>query len=323
MIKLSLILPVFNAEKFLQDTFESIREQEMDKSLYEVVVVDDGSIDSSPEIIQKFNSYFPHFKYHSQENSGVSAARNRGLELATGEYILFIDADDTLKKDIFSRVLNIVKKSTSDIYFFSGSYPAEPVKYEPNTFLSDVYFSVFVWKTCIRRQFIIENNLKFSEGYILEDGVFLLEAIVKAKEIATVQLEPILHTMNRNSLMRDYSNPEKNRNMIASFVFVINKYEQLICKNKGWLNSQAHNNLAERKESFIFFMYFRMVRYGFAARQIEENLKKVQFKTFRVFPGRHFQRLNYRILAKIIERKPLRTIMSVVYQTLKSKSADA
>lgn len=318
MIKLSLILPIFNTEKYLHDTFKSILDQDIDQNLYEIVVVNDGSTDSSPDIIQKFNDCFLNFKYCSQENKGVSAARNRGLALASGEYILFLDADDMLRKDAFSFMLKSIEQEAADLWFCSHSYSPQLALYAPDDFLSEVYFPVFVWKTCIRRAFIKENNLKFSEGYILEDGVFLLEAVLKAKKIVTLNHDLVKHRRSENSLMRDYSSPKKNRNMIASFVFVINRYRQFLDENRASLSPRACRNLTEREESFIFFMYFRMIRYKYTDREIEKKLSEIEFRSFAVFPGPHVNKISYKILAPFIEKRTSRKVINWLYRRLKS-----
>ena len=92
--RLSIIIPVYNAEDYLDRCLHSILEQEF--SSYEVILVDDGSSDASPLICDRYSSTDPRFRTVHKPNGGVSSARNMGLELAKGEYIMFLDSDDTL-----------------------------------------------------------------------------------------------------------------------------------------------------------------------------------------------------------------------------------
>lgn len=95
--RLSIIVPVYNAEEYLDRCLVSILEQ--DFSSYEVILVDDGSTDSSPLICDRYSATDPRFRTIHKENGGVSSARNSGLDLAKGEYVMFVDSDDALIPD--------------------------------------------------------------------------------------------------------------------------------------------------------------------------------------------------------------------------------
>lgn len=316
-VKLSIIIPVYNAEEFLTDAFRSILAQDIDKSLYEVVVIDDGSTDSSLQVIQRFVKYFNNFKYITQQNSGVSVARNTGLDLATGEYVMFLDSDDTFKPGVLSRVYHLIKGKDTDIYFFGKSYSSKFEEYSPDQFLSTFYFSVYVWNTCIKAQFIKDKDLRFSDGYILEDGIFLLEAIIKASCIGTSRLNLIVYNANEKSLTRDDSDKVKNMEVVSSFIFTINKHNSIINSIRDSMSVSTYLNLIERKECYIFGMFFRMIRYGLSKKKIEENLKQINFDRFVRFPGKYHNNLVYKLLAPIVMKKNLRTVFVVAYRLMK------
>jgi len=320
MIELSILIPVYNAEAFLQETFDSVLVQAVNLDRIEVVVVNDGSTDKSLSVIRHYESRFPHFKYIVQKNGGVSRARNRGLELVSGKYVTFLDADDTFREGALPQVLETIKKRTSDIFFFDDIYAAELETYEKGEFLSRFFYSVYVWKTCINVQFLKEKGLRFSDGYILEDGVFLLESVLRSSEIATRKLCTVFYRENAKSLTRNYSDQKKNREMVASFVFVINKYRQLMDEAKDELSPQAIHNITERKEGFIFFLIIRMIRYGYTNKQMEENLQKVQFDSFRVFPGAHHDKFIYKLLAPALTYAPIRKCINSCYSFFNRKS---
>lgn len=102
--KLSIIIPVYNAEDYLGRCLISILEQ--DFSSYEVILVDDGSTDSSPMICDRFSATDPRFRTIHKKNGGVSSARNAGLDLAKGEYIMFVDSDDALLPDSLEMIFD-------------------------------------------------------------------------------------------------------------------------------------------------------------------------------------------------------------------------
>lgn len=101
--RLSIIIPVYNAEEYLDRCLVSIMEQSF--SSYEVILVDDGSTDSSPLICDRYSSTDPRFRTIHKKNGGVSSARNAGLDLAKGEFVMFVDSDDMLLPDAVERML--------------------------------------------------------------------------------------------------------------------------------------------------------------------------------------------------------------------------
>ena len=98
--KISIIIPVYNVEDYLEDSIKSIISQTIFENL-EIILVDDGSIDKSYEIGKKFSEKYKNIKIIKQENKGVSAARNTGLDVASGQYIAFFDSDDQVKPDMY------------------------------------------------------------------------------------------------------------------------------------------------------------------------------------------------------------------------------
>lgn len=112
-IRVSVIIPVYNVEAFLDETIQSVLEQSLDS--VEVILVNDGSTDNSAQIGEKYAAANPNVKFISQENKGVSVARNKGLEKAEGEYIFFMDSDDTLDKEYLKMSYETAKNNDSDI----------------------------------------------------------------------------------------------------------------------------------------------------------------------------------------------------------------
>lgn len=114
--KISIIIPIFQAEMYLQDCLDSIESQTYDN--LEVILIDDGSSDQSGNICDTMAAKDERFNVIHQKNQGVSAARNNGLNLCTGEYIMFVDADDWLEPTCCEHSLNRIKNTRSDICFF-------------------------------------------------------------------------------------------------------------------------------------------------------------------------------------------------------------
>lgn len=109
---LSIIIPIYNVEKYLKRCLDSIYNQGCDQSLFEVIAVNDGSPDNSLKILQDYSKGHENLFIINQENQGVSSARNTGIDNATGDYVLFIDPDDTIKPNSLTKIFTLLKNST-------------------------------------------------------------------------------------------------------------------------------------------------------------------------------------------------------------------
>lgn len=115
MSKISVIVPVYNASKTIAKCLESILNQT--SKVFEIVLVNDGSTDNSEQIINKYETEYDNIKYYSKENSGVANTRNYGIEKAKGEYILFVDSDDYIEKDLIEKCTKYLEQGIELIKF--------------------------------------------------------------------------------------------------------------------------------------------------------------------------------------------------------------
>ncbi|RXR21887.1 glycosyltransferase [Flavobacterium stagni] len=118
-VLLSIIIPVYKVEEYLAKCLDSVLEQGMDLATYEVIVINDGSPDNSKEIIESYLPNHPNLIFIDQENQGVSVARNKGLDRATGEFILFVDPDDAVFEHSIPPLLQIAQEQQLDILYLS------------------------------------------------------------------------------------------------------------------------------------------------------------------------------------------------------------
>lgn len=135
-MKLSIIIPVYNSEKYLKACLESVFGQNLPQSDYEVIVINDGSTDDSKNIILDFQRQYPILVLIDQENKGVSAARNAGLAIATGDYITFVDSDDYLEKESLKAVLDYLVDRDLEVLYCRIEFIRENgihVSYFPDT----------------------------------------------------------------------------------------------------------------------------------------------------------------------------------------------
>ncbi len=183
--KISVIIPVYNAERYLEQCLDSVINQTF-KDI-EIICINDGSTDGSLKILQKYAANDNKLIIIDKENRGVSAARNDGLERATGEYIMFLDADDFLEKNAFTKLLPVISEQAPDIacsgvnFYYSGKKEemrwhsekiwalADGKNYDENI----SYAQIYVWDKIFKHQFLKDNNIKFVENLVTaEDGLF-------------------------------------------------------------------------------------------------------------------------------------------------------
>ncbi len=189
-MKFSVVVPVYNVELYLEQCLEILWTQ--DYSDYEVICVNDGSTDSSREILTAWETRMPQMRVIDQSNGGLSAARNTGLQAATGDYVVFVDSDDWVEPTMLSRLAE--EAHGEDMICFacrkSDSGATDTLIPEQNDGWSyynrhalehrEVPF-VCVWQRCYRREFLMDNNLRFREGVLHEDNEFTPRACLKAK----------------------------------------------------------------------------------------------------------------------------------------------
>lgn len=208
-MKYSVILPVFNGERYVAQAIESVCRQKVDN--WELLVIDDGSSDSTAEICSRFAAEDSRIRYFPQKNAGVSAARNRGIELARGEYILFLDADDWFTGDCLEKVDSLLASCDADLIVFNylictenaarkaraiNAVQSEYGPQEREKLISvtlrigqwhdDCWYGLWrpVWGKCFRRSLISEQGCRFPEGLkIGEDAVFLLRYLAGGPKV--------------------------------------------------------------------------------------------------------------------------------------------
>ena len=173
MVKVSIIIPVYTTAKYLEDCLESASEQTL-KDI-EIIIVNDDSTDNSEDIIKKFCDKDNRFNYFKQTHKGVSSARNKGIELAKGEYIFFLDSDDIVAEDYFEKLYTNARKYNSDLVLTDAAAIGNLNINEITTYCTHAGF--------YRTKFLKQNpELRFPSNINLgEDGIF--SHIILTKQI--------------------------------------------------------------------------------------------------------------------------------------------
>ena len=205
MVQVSVIIPVYNAEKYLEKCVRSVMAQTLRE--IEIICVDDGSPDHSLDILKQLQAEDDRIVILSQPNGGAGAARNNGLRHARGKYLSFLDADDFFEPDMLEQAAEAAEQYRADfVVFNSNQYHMDKddfvevpwvlrtkdiPPYMPFTYrqLTDNVFKTFVgwaWDKLYRRDFVLEHDIWFQEQRTTNDMLFVFTALVVAKRIAVV-----------------------------------------------------------------------------------------------------------------------------------------
>lgn len=196
---ISVIIPVYNVEKYLRQCIDSVLAQTYEK--FEMILVDDGSTDDSRTICEEYVAKDDRLRLVCQNNAGASAARNRGLKEATGEYVYFLDSDDWLEETAFEEFICAEKKNNADVIFFDAYSIDEETdkitdkhyhhcfKYEADRgsellkkLVDNKEFHVTPWSMFFRHEFLKKEKLTFEEGIIYEDLIFAYKVFCLAEK---------------------------------------------------------------------------------------------------------------------------------------------
>ena len=263
-MKLSIIIPVFNVEPYLHKCLLSCLEQDLSCEDYEIIIINDGSTDSSLLIAQDFAEQYNNIKVYSQKNSGQSVARNRGLSLAKGEYIWYIDPDDWLESAILQKLY--IEMSTNDLdclwfkwrridasghcYINSsdntsrrkGTVVESGISFLNNNFGYACYSPAF-W---FRRQFLLDNSFFFKEGVIFEDTELIPRILLKADRVKFIPLLCYNYFIRKGSSIQCVS--EKKYRDLKSVIESVNNFY-----------SQGANYYFDRLYSSLVILGIRLV----------------------------------------------------------------
>lgn len=217
---ISVIIPVYNADKYLKTCLDSIIKSKNEYEI-EVLLINDGSVDGSLVICKEYARKYFFISVFSQVNKGPSSARNKGIKFATGEFLVFIDADDFIEPDYLLELYNSIKKNDTDLaccgyidhsvygIFQTTNYNNELLFEDSNQFVSCVLDKVggVLWDKIFKREIIVNHKITFNnEIRLSEDLLFVLDYLKHIKKISIVT-KHLYHynRLNQEGLSKNYT----------------------------------------------------------------------------------------------------------------------
>lgn len=220
MPKFSIIIPVYNVEKYLKKCLDSVFNQTYKD--YEVIVVNDGTKDNSMDIVKDYN-----VKVINQKNQGLSAARNAGVKVATGDYLIFLDSDDYWEKNILKELSkslknnpDLVRFQINEVYEDGRVIPYQEESFTnlsgPDAFKKIVkyHFVENAWCYAISKKYYLQNKFEFKPSTIHEDFGLIPLVIMKAKRVNSINYLGYNYLQRQGSIMSN-KNYEKTKKKVA------------------------------------------------------------------------------------------------------------
>ncbi len=302
--KVSVIIPIYNSEKYLVECFDSILNQSY-KNL-EIILVNDGSIDNSLAISKSYVEKDNRFFLYNNENHGVSYSRNFGLDKSTGDYIIFVDSDDTIERDFILDLVEEQNKSNVDVVAcgFKLQYANKMIE---NKLISGVYDSDEIIKNLFynynsiegysvnklfHKDIIEKNNLRFDDSIkIWEDKLFVVQYLRCTKRVAIIESTGYLYRMRKSSALNTITkkdltvftaynmlcdiDPLYKKYMENTYVYLFYKYKKVIEKEhyetKKLKLSDVLFNKRITKQNKLYCLYS-----VFVPEKIKSILKKIK-----------------------------------------------
>ena len=314
--KISVIIPIYNVEEYIEDTLNSLLNQTIIKDM-EILMIDDGSFDGSRYIIEKYSLDYENFYAYHKENEGPGIARNLGIDLAKGEYIHFLDSDDYVLPNTYERAYEIAKNNNSDFlslfgvrmrrynitdsYIYNNAFKniigtIDSAKLED---MPELIWDTFVTNKLYKKEFLEKNNLKFiKEKKYYEDVIFALGAYGLAEKISLTK-DIFYYWRKRENSNFSITQQYSDINNFKDRINMINLcYE--IAENANF-NDDIKNELFFRWINYDLNIYLRIF-YEYDEKYYQEIFEEIN-KILNIIPEEMLESLNStkRIMYKMIK----------------------
>lgn len=312
MKKVSIIVPVYNVEQYLERCLTSLVNQTLQD--IEIIVINDGSKDNSQNIIDKFyNNYPEKIRQYNIKNSGAAQARNYALDLVEGEYIGFVDSDDYVETNMFEALYNKAVEENADIsvcgyYKATADKCVEKGTYQYKCFNNNVFNEPsmftnnfpYLWNKIFKTKLIKDNKIKFENYRIFEDLVFTYETFLKANKIVQVQKPLYYYRILRNDSLTNKFSEKRfdifdasdklieffiNNNSFEYFedelLFIILKHIYVVLEKEIKLNQlELKNKFINKSFKYLDSRFPYWKEYNYYYKKYKKNKKKYTSKLY-------------------------------------------
>ena len=311
MKKLSILIPAYNVERWLPRCLNSILSQVKDD--IEIVIVDDGSTDTTLQCANEFAEKWNDIRVFSKHNEGVGAARNYLLDKACGEFIWFVDSDDYIAESVLQHILS---ELNSTIDLLSISYNGgvfTPFEGNATEYIQKGYINGYLWTKIIRRSVIEDAHIRFDpQRYSQEDWFFLMQVYPLLGNIKQITLQAYVYCDdNENSVMREAHAEHTRRNVADS--------REIICNFKRFIDSHRDQSYSRAYEQW---MNFSAAGYLYSLFPIDYTMEEIKndikiFKEKGVYPVGKTGRRKADLFLRLANHEKIYLLLIKLYRIFK------
>lgn len=311
--RLSIIIPVYNSASYIERCVKSIMTQRVSHWCFELILINDGSTDKSDAVCQRLSEQYKEIIYCTQINKGTSAARNTGLDIATGDYVWFVDSDDSIASDAIIPIMHVLEDEYPEILAFNychetnrGFEEIKCISSEINEPVGDYLLankSLYLWNKVYRKDIL--KGVRFLEGTKnIEDFLFNIEVM---SGIDTVLCIPLCgycyNTCNQNSTSRSLS--KRNLIKLSQDSFLVHDRLSLVAND-----SERHSAVIRKLQSFsIAGHLFSLFRF-YNLRHVHRALER--YSALKLYPFSYTDNMKANILIWMLNRNSIRKLISVL-----------
>ena len=290
MKKLSFVLPCYNVEHFIGSCLDSIYAQDMSEDEFEVICVDDCSLDGTCAIIEEWQKSYSNLRLiRHAKNSYSGIARNTGITNAEGDYICFVDADDMLPKSVMKDILSVAQDGFLDvllynnIIFFQGDFVEESIKFSDSEVLSGGDFVEKClkgnigklgapWAKLFKRSFLLQHSIWYSNLIVSQDVPFIWETMICANRVKSISNNGYIFRSNENSTT---SNLKKPHIMYSSSILYPNVLMGVLEKYGNGIPCVIRKGMVNEIKTEINGFFYKYLSYGVEGkREIYSMIRK-------------------------------------------------
>ena len=269
-MKLSIIIPMYNAEKYIADCLDSILNSDLPKGEYEVIIVNDGSKDKGPEIAQDYVSKHENFRYLTQENQGQSVARNYGIKEAQGDYLWFVDSDDKISSTVTVAYRILVENELDSLVSWmivtdeSGNQivPDDYYDIEFNRIIKgrEVFFSNYpIGSVCcnfIKKDLLLKHQLFFKVGITQQDVEFSNRLFAYADNVMFINYCTYVYIKHSNSVTMSNDIEKRKKYKLDSIDVILSL--QSLSKEVSDFDEELSERIRNKSDNALFGFVFSM-----------------------------------------------------------------
>lgn len=291
----SIIIPIYNSSKFLTNLLNNLVSQSYEN--IEIVLIDDGSKDDSLQICKKFQQQDKRIKIISKENGGVSSARNKGIEIANGKYITFIDSDDNINRNYINTLISNVEENS--VVKINTKNALRETIIPREKYIKDIVSGKekgVCWGYLFEKKILNDIRFDVNTSY-MEDTIFIIRYLFRVSKVKSLKEKLYYHKVNEEGL----TNSNKLIEKIDGYIYSINKIEKMLIDNGMQINLYK-KNIENRKIKLIEAELAK-------AKNIKEIQEIIQNKNVTEIMETKKVNLKYKLFMQILKTKNIKKIL--------------